>query len=111
MATSIQSLSARIDEGEGAPLVASVLPSPPSSLRSLDLDLSESANISEISPSGVESDSNFFSQFDSIAPMALPVFLPTPGSLARPSLDVDNLIDFDPFDSSGKASQRILPTA
>ena len=101
-ATAIQPLLAGMDEGNGGPLVTAVLTPVPLALLSLDLDLSEPANSSEISLSGIESDSIFFAQFANTAPNAPPVFLATPGSAAHPSPDVDNLIDFDPYDSGVK---------
>ncbi|MDB5967203.1 MAG: hypothetical protein JWQ72_3703 [Polaromonas sp.] len=99
MATSIQPLSASVDDRRPAPdFPLSTLP-PPSPRLGLDLDLSALDNEDSLPPAA-ESDADFFAQFAADIAVDPPAsakaqLASVPGALP----DIDNLIDFDPFDA------------
>ncbi len=106
LSTSIQPLSASIQNGQTAhsgavvePVFASTVP-PASWNLGLDLDLSEPMHDSGPSLPIDVSDAEFFAQFDKDANAALPELSmnPAPQAAKRGEDDSDNLIDFDAFD-------------
>ena len=103
LSTSIQPLSASVVEDRPPslhePFLASVLP-PASPRLGLDLDLSDFSGESEKSPPPeVESDSHFFAQFAADVPVEPPASAKATAP-SKTSEEIDNLIDFDAFDSS-----------
>ena len=119
MSTSIQPLSASIDEdgqqalhgrAGGEPLLASVVPLPSPRL-GLDLDLSEMADVGDRSLlADAQSDAQFFAQFDDDAHAPLPALAPASAALAGVATQADNLIDFDAFDSAMNVSEKFKKT-
>jgi hypothetical protein len=113
LSTSIQPLSASIEEEQAEqpgefmePFMVSTIP--PASLNlGLDLDLSEPGEASGNSLPLDVSDAEFFAQFDKSMSAGQPVTQSVTGS--RASIDSDNLIDFDAFDSSLNATQKTKP--
>ena len=111
LSTSIQPLSASVvDEwpqaGKREPLLPAIMP-PASSRLGLDLDLSDFGGIGESAAPEVESDSHFFAQFTADLPIEKPPLanqLPS-GAAAK----IDNLIDFDAFDSSVPDAHKAEP--
>ena len=110
MSTSIQPLSANIDEAVAPHPDALMEPLPPSTVPpaslnlGLDLDLSEpmrtGARPSQIDVSNAE----FFAQFDKDSGMSSPTL--DVGSQAAKKPDSDNLIDFDAFDIATGATEK-----
>ncbi len=119
MSTSIQPLSASIDEDDkealygrldGEPLLASVVPLPSPRL-GLDLDLSEMAGVGDSSLlPDAQSDAQFFVQFDDDAKAPLPAFEPASTAASSSAKQADNLIDFDVFDSAMNVSEKFKKT-
>ena len=119
MSTSIQPLSASIDEDDqqalygraaGEPLLASVVPLPSPRL-GLDLDLSEMAGVGDSSLlPDAQSDAQFFAQFDDDAQAPLPTLAPASAAPADAAKQADNLIDFDAFDSAMNVTEKFKKT-
>lgn len=112
LSTSIQPLSASIEEDGSAhpsaltePLLVSTVP--PASLNlGLDLDLSEPMIDNEHSLPVDVSDAEFFAQFDKDASAALAAPDPAMQRAKKPEETPGNLIDFDAFDLASGASER-----
>jgi hypothetical protein len=104
MSTAIQPLSASVavhEQGghqlDTEPLMASVIP--PASLRlGLDIDLDGLSAPSVQAGLKVDSDAQFFANFDAGAAAALPAADPAQSQPEKAAPDADNLIDFDIFD-------------
>ena len=115
MSTSIQPLSASIDEHQDPhtaaltdPLLLSTVP--PASLNlGLDLDLSEPMIDHKNALPVDVSDADFFAQFEKEAAAALPTLDVVPRALKKPAEDSGNLIDFDAFDAATGAADKFKP--
>lgn len=117
LSTSIQPLSASIQQGHTArsgevaePAFASTIP-PASWNLGLDLDLSEPMPDSASSSPVDVSDAEFFAQFDKDANAALPELnmSSAPQSAKKAAHDSDNLIDFDAFDVAPDPVDKFKP--
>ena len=112
LSTSIQPLSASIDEGKAAhpdalrePLLVSTVP-PASFNLGLDLDLSEPMVHNEIPLPVDVSDAEFFTQFDKDNSTALSEPGQTSQAVKKAEKNSDNLIDFDSFDLTPDTTEK-----
>lgn len=118
LSTSIQPLSASVDKDQAPhpdalsePLRMSTVP-PASFNLGLDLDLSQPMAYNGNALPVDVSDAEFFAQFDQDGSAALPASSQARGAAKKADKKSENLIDFDAFESSAKAGDKLkLPKA